>query len=442
MGVLAAHRQLISTLLGLAGLLVLVAVLAHRLARRAGGWPVVRRRARHETRATLRAFATPVTRQVQYLRRWRQLGRLLADGTAWPDAERALLSVATRTAGADCRPYAVLLGSGTVGVAFAGRTPPEPDGPWTADEDDPRLWWADRPDLAAEPDGDGTALLVVVGLDDRYREGLLVLLDLVDGPPVTAAVGDRRTARALVQAVAAQLDGRLPEGSVLVSDGVHRSFPGETVDVTWRGARARAATGEPAVAVCAGLPGALETSPPAWPGRALLLVLGEPRGYARILDTDRIGRVRVAGTNLTADLSALPRVVAGLVGTLPPAVPPGGPVSATPPRVILDEPDSALAVSALEPPEETTPARPRTERKPFPAPGSGGPPTRGATQLPEPGGDTAGAIAAPRPVGRGGFQPLPRPDTGGDAEPGGGDTGVSAAREPAPRSDAAEAGAP
>lgn len=273
-GVLAAHRQLISTLLGLAGLLVLVAVLAHRLARRAGGWPVVRRRARHETRATLRAFAAPVTRQVQYLRRRRQLGRLLADGTAWPDAERALLSVATRTAGADCRPYAVLLGSGTVGVALAGRTPPEPDGPWTADSDDPRLWWADRPALAVEPEGDGTALLAVVGLDDRYREGLLVLLDLADGPPLTAAVGDPRTARALVQAVAAQLDGRLPAGSVLVSDGVHRFFPGEAVDATWRAARVRAAAGAPAVAVCAGLPGALETVPPAGPGGALLLVLG------------------------------------------------------------------------------------------------------------------------------------------------------------------------
>ncbi len=298
----------VAALLGLAAVLVLAGVLAQLGARRAGGWRVVRRGLRREAAMTAAAFAAPVRSQLRYRRQLRLLRGLLSDPIGWADAERAMLDAA-RVPGV--QPYAALLGQVEVGVLVAARSGPvpQPPEPWTVDEADPRLWWTDRADAAgAATSGRPAPLLAALGTDGRHA----VLFDLASGPVVTEVGGERGTARAVLQAVAAQLDTRLPAGAVTVAAGVHPRHPGPDPAEALRTAQRTAAGGGPAFAVCA------EAPAEARPGRgARLLVLAGARGSARLLTAERDG-LRVHGTALRIDAGALARATARSLRLLPP----------------------------------------------------------------------------------------------------------------------------
>ncbi|MEV4614908.1 hypothetical protein AB0K43_20260 [Kitasatospora sp. NPDC049258] len=297
-----------ATLFGLAGLLVLLAVLAHLAARRAGGWRTVRRALRREAGATAAAFAAPVRNLLRHRRALRLLGRLLGDQAGWADAERAALGAAQVPR---VRPYGVLLGPTALGVLVAcGPAPvPGPPEPWVADGDDPRLWWIDRSDAARLPTGARPApLLAAFGTDGGHA----VLLDLACGPAVTEIGGDRSTARAVLQAVAAQLDTRLPTGAVTVAAGVHPRHEGPDPAAALAAAGPAGAGGRPAFVVCARAP-----EEAAAPAGVRLLTLGGARGSARLVTADR-GALEVRGTGLRIDPTALAAATARNLRLVPP----------------------------------------------------------------------------------------------------------------------------
>lgn len=295
------------TLIGIGGFLLLAVVLTHLAVRRGGGWRVARRRLRREAAATAAAFAEPVRALLRHRRQVRTLGRLLACRAGWADAERAAVGAA---AVAGARPYAVLLGAELAGVLVAAGpgTPPRPPEPWVVDERDARLWWIRREDAAARAAGGGPSpLLVVVGTVGREA----VLMDLSGGPAVTEFGGDRVHSRAVLQAVAAQLDARLPAGAVLVADGVHTRHPGPEPDAALAAAQRAAAGGEPAFAVCATAPGGRPT------GSARVLTLAGTRGSARLLTVRQDG-LRLRGTALRVGVTGLARATARILRELPP----------------------------------------------------------------------------------------------------------------------------
>ncbi|MFJ6217296.1 hypothetical protein ACIQGZ_28785 [Streptomyces sp. NPDC092296] len=367
-----------STLLGAAGLLILLAALAHLAARRRGGWRAVRRGLRREAALTAAAFAAPVRAELRYRRRLRLLVRLLRDPAGWADAERAMRGAAAVRA--DVHPYAALLGPQTVGVLVAcGADPvPRPAEPWTTDGADPRLWWLDRAD-AARTAGPGAApLLAALGSDGEHA----VLLDLGGGPAVTAVDGDRSTARAVLQSLAAQLDARLPAGAVTVAAGVHDRYAGPEPAAAVAAASRRAAGGTgPAVAVCAQSPQGQRL-----PAGVRLLTGGGARGSALLLGADRGGALLVHGTPLRVDAVPLARAVARTVRLLPPYPAAAGPA----------HPDDLREADDPQEPAEPAPPRPAAARRARPvrpdgptAPdgttaGTGGGPGSAAADLSEP----------------------------------------------------------
>ncbi|MEV0533826.1 hypothetical protein [Kitasatospora sp. NPDC050463] len=296
-------------LIGLGGLLLLLAVLAHLAVRRGGGWRAARRRARREVAATGAAFAAPVRAHLRFRRDVRLVLRLLGGREGWADAERAVLNAGLVP---DVRPYAALLGPALVGVLVAcgPGTPPQPPEPWTVDDADPRLWWIAREDVATSPTGVGRAapLLAVLGTDGRHA----VLLDLADGPAVLEFGGERGLARAVLQAVAAQLDTRLPVGAVTVADGVHPQHHGPDSAAALVAAERAAAGGHQAFAVCATV---VDQERPAAGVR--VLTLGGARGTARLLTADRDG-LRIRGSGLRVEAVALARATARILPSLPP----------------------------------------------------------------------------------------------------------------------------
>ncbi|WP_431950783.1 hypothetical protein [Actinacidiphila sp. bgisy167] len=289
-------------LIGLVGVLILAVVLAHWIVRRAGGWGALRRRVVREVTTAARAFATPVRTELRHRRGLRVLGRLLRDAAGWADAETALRRAAAERPGT--RPYAALLGTDVVGVYVAhshgeGALPR----PWARDAAEPRLWWIRRADLdrGAETGRGRAPVLVCLGRADADA----VLLDLTAVPPAVSFIGERRTARAVLQAVAAQLDVRLPVGDVVVGAGVHPRHAGPADVFDRPGAR---------YAVSAEAP---ERSRPAG---VRLLSLGVAHHSTLILEADRDGNLRLHGgpPALTIDALPLARVVARLLRSLPP----------------------------------------------------------------------------------------------------------------------------
>jgi hypothetical protein len=298
--------------MGLAGVLILVLVLIHLLVRRTGGWRLLRRRVRRELELTAKACSQPVASQVRYRRRLRLLTRELRSPAGWADAERAIGYATTLRPGFE--PYGLLLGKDQVGVLVAG----EASGgnlpaPWSRDGKEPRLWWIARSDLAdysvapafAPAELRDAPLLVCVGTDSTGRAA--VLLDLLAGPVTIAVYGVPRTARAVVQAVAAQLDVRLPAGVVEVADGVHRGHPGMSVTE---------AVSRPGVWFAVGA----EPLESALPSGVRLLSLGVARGSSRVIEALPDGTLRVHGAAewLRVDPSPLPRAVARSVRRLAP----------------------------------------------------------------------------------------------------------------------------
>ncbi|MEW2521100.1 hypothetical protein [Actinacidiphila alni] len=351
------HRGGISTTLGLLGLVVAALVIANRSVRRIGGWRVVRRRLRRESRLTANAFTAPLRGWIRYRRQLRLLGRLLDDPGVWRTGERALRAAYAAAPGR-CRPYGVLVGDGAddglVGVLVAGRDVPEPPPPWIADDRDPRVWWSAyeewhdlRPTAGlgweeAEESAAPPVLIAAVGVDG----GRAVFLDLAAGAPVTSLDGDERVARPLVQALAAQLDRRLPPGAVTVADGVHPRYAGPSAAQALRDAADwSAGHDEPAFVVCAApLPDTAAGDGPR------VLAYGRTHGRARLLTVDRDGLLAVHGTPLRVRATSLPRAVAAAIDSLPPYAPPPQPAAAPPlPYAEATEEPGLAGVSAIAP---------------------------------------------------------------------------------------------
>ncbi|MGY5012484.1 hypothetical protein ACWCY6_31080 [Streptomyces sp. 900105755] len=354
----------VTTLLGLVGVLVLVLAVTHWLVRRGGGWKALWRRLGREIGLTAQAFTGPVRTELRYRRGLRLLVRLLRDPAVWADAERATALAAAVRPGV--RPYGVLAGPEWMAVLVAAdgdalREPPEP---WAADESDPRLWWIDRADLTDDGVESAVPLLVCVGHD----MGHAVLLDVRSGPPALSVYGPSRaarSARAVLQALAAQLDARLPEGRVAIAAGVHPRHPGMP---------AAAAVGQPGieVAVCAD---PLERP---LPSGVRLLSLGVARGRTRLLEIAPDAVLTVHGAPAAARVDVLPlsRAVARTLTALPPCpelshdepADPVDAVSAADPDLLPDEPDLDTGAAPVAGPTGVSASRPALAPEPAAVP--------------------------------------------------------------------------
>ncbi|MEV5411067.1 hypothetical protein AB0K60_19780 [Thermopolyspora sp. NPDC052614] len=374
------------TMLGLAGVLILFAVLMHLAVRRYGGWRVVTLALHAEIELTVARITAPARSRRRHRRHLRLLTELLSDPDGWVIAEQAMLRAEAVSPGLQA--YAALLGWDVVGVLVSGGPGglPAPGEPWVVDEDDPGLWWIDRTDAA------GTApasyaislrptppLLVALGTDIEY-EVLAVLLDLVRGPATLSIGGEPGTARAVLQSIAAQLDARLPARALMVADGVHDHYRGPDPVTAIAAAEHHAAiSGEPTFAVCATLPGGRRSV-----GGARLIAGDGARGTARLVETARDGGVLVHGTPLCADAFALPAAVAEIFGQFPPYPTPGN------------------LAGDLEEPKRTDPARSsRTAAGPTPGyPAAQEPAARRTTLRPPPTTPTGKAPGGTTPVSK------------------------------------------
>ncbi|GCD92684.1 hypothetical protein [Embleya hyalina] len=350
----ANHRETILRWGGISAAALVVFLILRFFAMRMGGWKAATRRLWREIALTAYAFAGPVRAWLRYRRSVRVLVRGLGAGATWRDAERAL--VAAKFAAAPAQPYAAVVGEDTVTVLFAAAGMPSPRGVWRPVPDDPWSWTAVRAELpSVTPDADG-ARPIVVTLGERDRE--CVFLDLVVGPAMVCVQGDPRSGPALFQAVAAQLDARLPSGQVVVADGVHRDVAGQPVREAYRTARGRPPRlGLPVFLVTPELPDPLppELTEPPGDELPLRLLLGGPgRGHIRTLLTDRHGRVGLPGTPLLVVCHALGAALARVLPTVPPVLPP------VPAPVARSGADHATWFAEEESGAETPVAQPRT----------------------------------------------------------------------------------
>ncbi|MFE3203805.1 hypothetical protein [Embleya sp. NPDC059237] len=453
----ANHRETILRWGGISAAALVVFLILRFFAMRMGGWKAAARRLWREIALTAHAFGGPVRAWLRYRRSVRVLVRGLGAATTWRDAERAL--VAAKFAAAPAQPYAAVVGEDTVTVLFAAARMPSPRGVWRAVADDPWAWTAVRAELpSVTPDAEGTRP-VVVALGERDRE--CVFVDLVVGPAMVCVQGDPRSGPALFQAVAAQLDARLPSGQVVVADGVHRDVAGQPVREAYRTARGRPPRlGLPTFLVTPELPDPPppELTEPPGDEIPLRLLLGGPgRGHVRTLLTDRHGRVGLPGTPLVVVCHALGAALARVLPTIPPVLPPvpapvarsgvdqaawfaeeeaGAETPAAEPRaaepVAIREPAEsvAAAVSARSSTAEPTSARPApestataTSRTPAAGTPTGSPAVsarREATPRREPAGAPGRPPITEPPTGRDPspiIEPTHRPDPSPPAEP-------------------------
>jgi hypothetical protein len=261
---------------------------------------------------TARAWSEPVAAQIRYRWRLRFLTRELKSPRAWGDAERAISYAAAVEQGFE--PYGLVLDKGRIGVLVAGGAPiGHLPTPWSRDEREARLWWIARRDVDGYSVAPGftpagvkeAPLLVCVGVDSTGRAA--VLLDLLAGPVTVSVYGVPRTARAVVQAVAAQLDVRLPAGAVEVAAGVHRAHQGMSVSEAVR---------RPGVWFAVGA----EPLESPLPAGVRLLSLGVARGSSRLVEALPDGSLRLHGAPdwLQLDPFPLAKAVARSVRHLPP----------------------------------------------------------------------------------------------------------------------------
>ncbi len=318
------HRDTIFRVLGILAAVLVAFLLLRYVAMRLGGWRAAWVRVRRECALTAHAFVAPLRAWLRHRRSLRLLVRALRDPATWRDAERGLAAARQAAAPAGGRPYAALIDADTVTVLLAGRNvPPSEEDP----DDPPGQWSLDRAGLPPVIPAPDQPYPVLVALGER--EGRCVFLDVATGPPLLSVEGDRRSRTALHQAVAAQLDARLPEGLVVVAEGVHRRFPGPPVRAAYRNAAGtRPRNGIAPVLVTAELPDPLPpglAAPPDEPSGPRIVLLGPGRGYQGTLLTDRHGQIVVVGTPLLVAGNALGRAIARVLGTLPPVLPPGPP---------------------------------------------------------------------------------------------------------------------
>lgn len=365
---ISRHQDTIFRILGILAALLAAFLLVRHLAMRLGGWRAAYRRVRREIAITFHAWAAPPRAWLRHRRSLRHLVRGLGSPETWRDSERAV--AAARQAGGS--PYAVLVDDVAVTVLLAGRAPEPPeDEPWWVVEDQagvgddaPNRWTVARADLPpVVPDPERLPpVLVAVG----ETGGRCVLLDVATGPTTLCAEGDHRSSVALHQAVAAQLDARLPEGMVVVAEGVHPRFPGQPVRLAYREAqKLRPRHGLVPVLVAAELPDPVPpelTAPPGEQPSLRLLLLGPGRGYTRTLLSDRHGQIAVVGTPLLVAGNALGRAIARVLRAIPPVLPPAPPFSGVDPVRVFAEPEeeSEDAETVLTP-QATVPRPPAAE---------------------------------------------------------------------------------
>ena len=324
--------------IGYAGLALLLIVLINLLIRRLGGWRRLFGRISRETKRTARAFAEPIATRRRYRRRLRLLTQVLRDSDGWAGAERAIIAAAGISPG--MAPYAVALAKQRIGVLVAGASDLEPPDPWSADPIDPRLWWIDRADV---PEGGSVRerpLLVCVGTDTDGAT--VIMLDVLSGPRILSVYGVNRTARAVVQAVAAQLDVRLPVGAIEVAEGIHPRHDGMPLDEAARRLGAWFVVG------AGPLPGPL-------PAGRRMLSLGVARGSSRLLEAlpDQTLRLHGGASWLRIDPLPLARAVARSIRRLPlhefESGVPFSPTASTDDLSDLDLPGGTVGVSAVAP---------------------------------------------------------------------------------------------
>ena len=295
--------------LGFAGIAILVIVAINLLVRRLGGWLLFWRSVRRELVMTARAWYEPVATSVRYRRRLRFLTGVLRSPRAWGDAERAIGHAASLSD--EFEPYGLVLGKDRIGVLVAGGAPSgELPQPWSRDRSDPRLWWIARAELDGYSVASGSApvqapLLTCLGTDSTGRTA--VLLDLLAGPEAVSVYGVPRTARSVVQAVAAQLDVRLPAGAVEVAAGVHQGHAGRSMAEAVKRLDAWFLVGAEPLEI-------------ALPAGIRLVSLGVARGSSRLIEALPDGSLRLHGTAgwLRVDPLPLARAVARSVRQLPP----------------------------------------------------------------------------------------------------------------------------
>ncbi|SOD64042.1 hypothetical protein SAMN06297387_11421 [Streptomyces zhaozhouensis] len=379
------HRDTIFKVLGLLAVLLVLFLIIRAVAMRLGGWGAAWARVKRECAVTAHAFAAPVKAWLRHRRSLRVLVHGLRAPETWRDAELALAAARHATRDSRSRPYAVLVTDRTVTVLLTGlgEEPPE-DGPWwVAEGDTPDHWSAERaelPPVVPVPDL-APPVLVAVGA----AEGGCCLLDLGSGPPVVCVEGESRAAVALHQALAAQVEVRLPQGMVVIAEGVHRGYEGMPTRAAHRAAdRLKPRAGIAPVLIAAELPDPLPpelTAPPSDFPELRLLLLGEGRAYLRIVLTDRTGQVRVVGTPLLAEGNALSRAIAKVLTDIPPVLPrePAGETDSTARTFAeLDEeavdeegdtlPSTPTAPGLTAPPVAETEEEDEAEAAPVPAP--------------------------------------------------------------------------
>ncbi|WBB62045.1 hypothetical protein O7599_05755 [Streptomyces sp. WMMC500] len=346
---ISRHRDTIFRWLGIFGVLLVVFLILRFIAMRMGGWRAAWRRVRRECAISGHAFAAPVRAWLRHRRSLRFLVWALGTTETWRDAERALAAARQAAAPVGGRPYAALVDADTVTVLLAGRrVPPPEEEPWWWDEA-PDEWSVDRLDLPPVVPVPGQSPPVLVALGDTDRR--CTFLDVATGPRLLDIVGDHRSRLALYQAVAAQLDARLPEGLAVVAEGVHAQIPGEPVRHAYRTAqRIRSRHGIAPALITAELPDPLPgelAEPPGDPAGPLIVLPGAARGYRRTLLTDQHGQVALAGTPLLAMSNALGRAIAQVAFAIPPALPPA------PPGGEATGPEADRAFAELEDDDET-----------------------------------------------------------------------------------------
>lgn len=289
--------------LGYIGIALAVIILVNLVVRRLGGWKKLLGWISRQIKQTVRAFVEPIAARRRYRRRLRLLSQVLRDSEGWAEAERAIVAAAGISPG--MAPYAVALAKQRIGVLVAGASDLEPPKPWSADSQDPRLWWIDRTDLPESVSVREMPLLVCVGTD--AGGGYVIMLDLLSGPRTLSVYGVDRTARAVVQAMAAQLDVRLPVGAIEVAEGIHPRHDGMPLEEAARRLGAWFVVGA----------GPLAGPLPA--GRRMLS-LGVARGSSRLLEAmpDQSLRLLGAAPWLRIDPLPLAKAVARSIRRLPP----------------------------------------------------------------------------------------------------------------------------
>ncbi|MFF0338787.1 hypothetical protein [Kribbella sp. NPDC004875] len=330
--------------LGYIGVALLVVILVNLLVRRLGGWKKLFRFVGRETKRTVRAFTEPIRARRRYKRRLRLLTSVLRDRERWADAEQAIVAAAAVSPG--MAPYAVALAKERIGVLLAGASDLEPPAPWAADPQDPRLWWIARTDVPETGSVRELPLLVCAGIDTGGTT--VILLDLLAGPRILSVYGVDRTARAVVQAIAAQLDVRLPVGAIEVADGIHPRHDGLPLEEAARRLGAWFVVG------AGPLPGPL-------PAGRRMVALGVARGSSRLLEAlpDQTLRLHGAAPWLRIDPLPLAKAVARSIRRLPPhefesGVPFGPETTATEDLGDLELPAGSVGVSALTTDETST----------------------------------------------------------------------------------------